>query len=62
MAVFSDTGRDWWRRIVIGSNGGQTVHEAHLRLSEAVKQPLRQGGIEEQAEVAQPRPRRLPLL
>ena len=33
MAVFSDTGRDWWRRIVIGSNGGQTVHEAHFRLS-----------------------------
>ena len=62
MAVSSDPGRDRWRRLVIASGGGETVHEAHLRLPEAVKQPLREGGVEEQAEGAEPRPRRMLLL
>ena len=62
MAGFPDPGRNHRRRIVFGGGGGETVHEAHLRLPEAVKQPLREGGVEEQAEGAEPRPCRLPLL
>ena len=62
MAVSSDLGRDRWWRLVIGSGGGATVHEANLRLPEAVQQPLREGGVEEQAEGAEPRPRWVPLL